>query len=332
MPDIRLTQLSLWSQDQLGQTVSLSPVSGDASFRRYFRAQTQDGRHFIAMDAPPEKENSRPFVEICQHLLNNEIPVPSIHAVSLQQGFMLLEDFGDEQLLSHLHAESVELLYGEALRILSTLQIHVPHTHLPSYDKALLSREMGLFKEWYIGRHLQRQLSQIENQTLQKTEQILIESALAQPQVFVHRDYHSRNLMLIEQADEVALGVIDFQDAVSGPITYDLASLLRDCYIAWPDEDVLKWVYTYYEKLKSANIIRCDASTFIRWFDLMGIQRHMKAVGIFSRLNYRDNKPSYLDDIPRTLDYIINASQRYPELEAFSTLIQCLIENPEKET
>jgi len=182
---------------------------------------------------------------------------------------------------------------------------------------------MSLFTDWYLNKHLQITLSTADLETLHSAEQYLIDNALEQKQVFVHRDYHSRNLMYLND-DTRNIGIIDFQDAVSGPITYDLVSLLRDCYISWPESDVSHWVTLHHQQLCQSGLIDCDLSTFIRWFDLMGIQRHMKAVGIFARLNYRDNKPSYLDDIPRTLNYLISVSQRYPELKTFSNLISML--------
>lgn len=328
MSDSRLEQLHQWAEQSLQYAVDITPVSGDASFRRYFRVtakdQTQASTDWIAMDAPPDKEDSQPFVDIAQQLAAKLVHVPHIQALDLAQGFMLLEDLGDIQLLHVLNnndqpdLNAAEQHYGDALRALLHLQTHVDGSQLPAYNRELLSREMSLFTDWFLGTHLRISLSNTEQQRLQLCMNALIASALEQPNVFVHRDYHSRNLMVVK---ENSPGIIDFQDAVYGPITYDLVSLLRDCYIAWPDTAVQQWVSNYHKNAVLNGLTNCDAETFHRWFDFMGVQRHMKAIGIFARLNHRDGKSSYLNDIPRTLTYVETVCDRYETLKPLGELI-----------
>jgi hypothetical protein len=219
--------------------------------------------------------------------------------------------------------ETVERLYGDAMDALISLQVsHAVECSLPGYDRQLLWNEMELFREWYLGRHLGYEQTASEGRALDQVYEVLIDSALQQPQVCVHRDYHSRNLMVVEQNNP---GVLDFQDAVRGPVSYDLVSLLRDCYIRWPRERVEGWVLDYHQRAEQAGIIRdISGQQFLRWFDLMGVQRHLKASGIFARLNYRDGKPGYLEDIPRTLGYVAEVAAGYPELEALSGLLQAV--------
>ncbi|MDH5785660.1 MAG: phosphotransferase [Chromatiales bacterium] len=314
----RLEQLNHWLSRDLGLSdYEIAPASADASFRRYFRV-SRDGESHIAMDAPPDKEDSRPFLTVGSALFEAGLHVPQIHHHDLEQGFMLLSDLGSTPYLTVLNEQSVERLYGDAMGALAVMQSCVDAGELPPYDEALLRREMALFTDWFLGTHLGLELSDSERQLLEDTFSQLVQSALEQPQVFVHRDYHSRNLMVCGHNP----GIIDFQDAVNGPVTYDLVSLLRDCYIAWPRELVEEWVQGYHDIALDHGIIRQPMSgQFLRWFDLMGVQRHLKAIGIFARLNHRDGKPGYLNDIPRTLGYVEEVSGRYPELADFAAFI-----------
>lgn len=317
--DSRLTQLHEWIKENLGSIeYSLIPVSGDASYRRYFRL-TSNNYQFIAVDSPPEKESNNEFVNVT-HLLEAEgLPVPHIHYSSLDFGFFLLDDLGDDLYLNLLNEKNADELYGKALDALLIIQ-QTPATSLPLYDKKLLLQEMELFREWFLIKHLSLSLSENEKLLLNVIFRKLADNALEQPQVFVHRDFHSRNLMQIKGKHP---GIIDYQDAVQGPITYDLVSLLRDCYIQWPNEKVIEKVGKYYKQvIENDSIENIAEKTFIKWFDLMGIQRHLKAIGIFSRLNIRDNKPNYLQDIPRTLNYIKTVAINYPEIIELSELIE----------
>ena len=317
--DPRLAQLDEWIKETLGVSdFSLDPVSGDASFRRYFRFKS-DKAQYIAVDAPPEKESNESFINIT-HLLESEgLPVPHIFFSSLDFGFFLLDDFGDTLLLEVLDKKNAAELYKSALDALLIIQ-QTPNASLPKYDNSLLMTEMELFREWYLQKHLSIVLSYTEQKLLDDAFNLLAESALNQPQVFVHRDYHSRNLIKINNTYP---GIIDYQDAVCGPITYDLVSLLRDCYIKWPQQQIESWALTYRDQIVKKNIIeKIDDQTFLKWFDLMGIQRHLKAIGIFSRLNIRDNKPNYLHDIPRTLEYVKVVAPMYEETQMLANLIQ----------
>ncbi len=316
--DTRQKQLNQWIHEILGvQEYKLTPISGDASFRRYFRLLFKDQK-FIAVDAPPEKENNLPFIEITHLLESENLPVPHIYFSSLDFGFFLLTDFGDTLLLDILDINNVDHFYNKALEALSVIQ-QTPANSLPNYTKQLLLTEMELFRDWYLGRYLNLELTNQENDLLDQVFTNLIKNALTQPQVFVHRDYHSRNLM---QIDASYPGIIDYQDAVCGPVTYDLVSLLRDCYINWPVSQVEEWALNYRKKLIDMKIIQnIDTKKFLKWFDLMGIQRHLKAIGIFSRLNLRDNKPDYLYDIPRTLNYIKEIAPKYVETKELAEFL-----------
>jgi len=311
----RLLQLEQWVKSLIAsKTVSfdrdwvVTPVSGDASFRRYFRL-TEAERSWILVDAPPEKENSTPFVSIARAWKSQDISVPDVIEADFDQGFMLLEDFGDDLLFSDLNESSVDRLYGLAVDELLAIQ-KVGHSELPVYDTALLQREMHLFSEWFVGRLLGRVISDQEQMMLDDLFGLLVSSALEQPVVTVHRDYHSRNLMRLENG---RLGVIDFQDAVAGPITYDLVSLLKDCYIAWPEQQVASWVSDYKQKVQGQGLLpeSIDDSVFVRWFDFMGLQRHIKVLGIFARLDIRDGKSAYLHDIPQVMAYVLEALGKY---------------------
>ena len=330
--DQRLRQLERWVEQHLGLHFPewsageylIAPASADASFRRYFRlTHNQNPQTLIVMDAPPEKEDSAPFVAIAETLQHCGVQAPELHAVDLEQGFMLLSDLGSTPYLNQLNGERVERLYDDAMEALLLLQQRWPSDdhRLPEYDRALLMREMELFREWYLQVHRQHSLSVAEQQMLDQQFELLAGVALEQPKVAVHRDYHSRNLMVTVESNP---GVIDFQDAVWGPVTYDLVSLLRDCYIDWPQQDIERWVAHYHQQSQQRNLISETISLqqFQRWFDWMGVQRHLKATGIFARLNHRDGKPGYLDDIPRTLNYVIGVSGAYPELEPLHTFVR----------
>jgi len=308
----RVESLARWLMQALAlPPFELEPASSDASFRRYFRIRF-DGETRIAMDAPPEKEDMRPFVRVAGQFRAIGLNVPEVLAENYPEGFLLLTDLGSRSYLSALNESSVERLYGDALGALASLQACGPGGGtLPPYDRALLMSEMGLFRDWYLGRHRAVRLSESEDRMLEETFRLLADSALAQPKVAVHRDYHSRNLMVHPHNP----GILDFQDAVFGPLTYDLVSLLRDCYIAWPRERVEEWARGYHDLALQHGILDTrDEELFLRWFDLMGVQRHLKAIGIFARLNHRDGKAGYLEDIPRTLGYVYDVSGRYPEL------------------
>lgn len=318
LDDLRTIAMLDWLENDLLLTiVSSEPASSDASFRRYFRIKAIEGQ-FIVMDAPPEKEDIELFIRVAELLANSNVNVPTIFQQNLTEGFLLLEDFGSHCFLDQLTSETVNTLYQSAFDALFKLQsaTHLLDSSLPLYNQQLLQRELGIFEEWFLGHALDIQISPSVWKTLCT---ILVTTALEQPIVCVHRDYHSRNLMVLT---ENSPGVIDFQDAVIGPITYDLVSLLRDCYIAWPDHQVDEWVAMYYQKLTQAQLINCTPTCFKYWFDLMGMQRHLKAIGIFSRLHLRDSKSNYLNDIPRTLNYISDVCANHQALFEFGDVIK----------
>ncbi|MCK5728468.1 MAG: phosphotransferase [Methylococcales bacterium] len=311
--DKRATALLCWLKNDLSLTVNtFEPASSDASFRRYFRVTHPQGT-YVVMDAPPDKENTEPFIRIARLLKDANVNVPHIHHSNLPQGFLLLDDFGAVCLLDQLNASNAQKLYLNAFDELFKLQTNLSPkaSKLPVYDASLLTQELSLFYNWFSQQLIGETIPETIKQNLNS---LLSESALAQPQVCVHRDYHSRNLMLI---DTDTIGVIDFQDAVIGAITYDLVSLLRDCYITWSEGSVESWLNRYYQRLLAHNMVDVSFKDFKRWFDLMGLQRHMKAIGIFARLHLRDQKSGYLADIPRTMAYIETVCQQYSELEGF---------------
>ncbi len=317
----RQSQLENWLRTDCGLSdFTLKPASEDASFRRYFRVFLADGCTRIVMDAPPEKENCRSFVDVARRLQQAGVHAPEIYAENVQQGFLLLEDLGKRSYLDVLDDENVERLYGDALAALMTMQACIDPAGLPDYDRDLLLTEMSLFPQWLLQRHLALDLSEYEQSMLDDTFAALADAALEQPRVFVHRDYHSRNLM----ADiEHPPGVIDFQDALRGPVTYDLVSLLRDCYIDWPSTRVNEWAWGYFQLCVQSGVLQDQhENRFLYWFDLMGAQRHLKAAGIFARLNHRDGKPGYLADIPRTLTYIVELGDRREELGRLAKFIE----------
>ena len=309
----RFAEIQAWLRDELGLTAfTMVPASSDASFRRYFRVGLGDSSH-IVMDAPPDKEDSRPFVAVAQAMAALGLNVPRILEADLARGFLLLSDLGSRHYLQALNAETADRLYGDALKALRSLQAApVEGAGLPEYDRALLLREMALFRDWYVVRHRGMTVGEGLDEVLTQSFAFLADEAMAQPRVWVHRDYHSRNLMVTAAQNP---GILDFQDAVIGPVTYDLVSLLRDCYVSWPRERVAQWLGGYFAAQRADGRLQgVEQEQFTRWFDLMGIQRHLKAIGIFARLNHRDAKPGYLADIPRTLEYVIEVSGHYPEL------------------
>ncbi|MFT5131707.1 MAG: aminoglycoside/choline kinase family phosphotransferase [Gammaproteobacteria bacterium] len=314
----RLSMLHQWLRVDLDmKSYDLACASEDASFRRYYRV-VSDGDSHIVMDAPPDKEDCRAFLDVTERLLRSGINVPIVYAQDLQKGFLLLSDLGRSLYLDKLCDENADALYTDAIRSLVKMQIHAPLNNLPSYSESLLMQEMCLFRDWLLERHCQISLNTTEQSQLNEVFQLLSESATKQAQVFVHRDFHSRNLILNDRNP----GVIDYQDAVTGPVSYDLVSLLKDCYIKWPLSKVDRWVQLYLEFLAEASDLQIGKDEFKRHFDLMGVQRHLKASGIFARLNHRDGKPDYLKDIPRTLSYIVDLSNDYPELKNLIALLQ----------
>lgn len=293
------------------EVADITMIAGDASFRRYFRFKHND-TSYVLMDAPPEHEDCLPFVQIATIWITFGVRVPRILAKDLQQGFLLLEDFGDQLLRASLTKVSVDQLYAKAMDELHRIQT-LPAQNLPLYDQALLTREMSLFREWFLSSWLQIELTDDEEACLAKVEALLIESAQQQPQSVVHRDYHSRNLMLLPN-DQI--GVIDFQDAVIGAVTYDLVSLLRDSYVHWPETQVKGWVKEFY--LSSPWQEQLTLTQFEQAFDWMGMQRQLKVCGIFVRLCQRDGKAGYLQDIPLTFRNLMQSAERYPQFFEFS--------------
>lgn len=317
----RLHLLQKWLNQTLDSAdIRLEPASGDASFRRYFRATLEDGRHFVVMDAPPDLEDSAPFVRVAEQLGQIGLHVPRIVETDLDRGFLLLEDLGDDQYLGKLDDASADRLYGDALEALAVMQASGPTDFLPPYDRELLLTELELFRHWLCGEHLGLTLTPADEVMLDEVFRLLIGNALEQPQVFVHRDYHSRNLMVSEAPSP---GILDFQDAVTGAVTYDLVSLLKDAYIRWPLPRVDEWAWGYFDLAVRSGILEpLHEAEFQRWFDLMGVQRHVKVAGIFARLYRRDNKPGYLQDIPLVLEYIQEVAPRYPALTGLAELIE----------
>ena len=319
MPD-RSTLLNQWLE-QLGyRDYRLSAASEDASFRSYLRLEC-GADSFVVMDAPPQQEPCDHFIAIAHKLRGAGLNAPEIIASNLADGFLLLTDFGSADYLSQLDAQTEGPLYADALAALLAMQTGIDADALPEYDEAMLQREMDLFHDWFMVKLLGVELNGPQQAIWQGIKQLLVENALAQPQVFVHRDYHSRNLMKLERHNP---GILDFQDAVRGPVTYDLVSLLRDCYVAWPTARVDQLVLDYYESARANGLVDVGAARFKCWFDLMGVQRHLKAVGIFSRLNIRDGKPGYLKDIPRTLGYVCQVCADEAPLAGLSALIEQL--------
>lgn len=329
--DTRQQQLQDWLNIVLTAQGSeanfkLTVASADASFRRYFRVHLPDSyvghSSLIAMDAPPPQEDCAPFVRIAELFLAAGLNVPKVIAQDLQQGFLLLSDLGDDTYLSQLQSDSVAKLYGDATDALIKLQLASKAKVLPNYDEALLTREMQLFPDWYVTKHLNTTLNNEQQTVLNNTFAVLNKNILAQGQVYVHRDYHSRNLMLTQDNNP---GVLDFQDAVYGAITYDLVSLLKDAYISWEEERIIDWAVRYWQPAKKAGLpVPDDFSEFYRDFEWMGAQRHIKVLGIFARLSHRDGKNAYLNDMPLVMNYLRKVCERYVELRPMLRLLNQL--------
>jgi hypothetical protein len=325
--DRRVQALSAWLQTQPERwridVASLRPASADASFRRYFRvdAPGHDGRTLVVMDAPPEREDTRPFIRVASLLVQAGLNAPAIIARDVEQGFLLLSDLGSVTYLSALTPGNADVLYGDAIAALVKWQLASRPGVLPPYDEALLQRELKLFPDWYVERHLQHALTDSERQTLEQQTRLILAACLAQPSVYVHRDYMPRNLMVTTPNP----GILDFQDAVFGPITYDVASLVRDAFISWEEERVLDWTVRYWERARAAGLpVEPDFGDFYRAFEWMGLQRHLKVLGIFARINYRDGKPQYLTDTPRFVRYVRTVTQRYGALTPLARLFDRL--------
>ncbi|MGH8583832.1 MAG: aminoglycoside phosphotransferase family protein [Gammaproteobacteria bacterium] len=311
--------LKHWLQNVLAtDCADLTPASSDASFRRYWRVSHQ-GESLIVMDAPPEKEDCRSYIAIAQRLIAAGLTAPRIVGRDVEHGFLLLTDLGNRIYLQELNGDKVARLYGDAINAILAMQARVKGHGLPAYGREMLMREMELFREWLLRWHLGISLTLNEHDMLTDSFGLLADAALSQPQAFVHRDYHSRNLMVIGSNNP---GILDFQDAVIGPVSYDLVSLLRDCYICWPRAQVIAWATRYFEQAVESGVLGAlNLATFLRCFDWMGIQRHLMAGGIFARLWHRDEKNGYLKDIPRTLGYITEVSAEYPELQGLHDFI-----------
>ena len=299
---------------------SLTPASSDASFRRYFRWQAE-GRSLILMDAPPPQEDCRPFVRIAALLADSGVHVPRILAQDLERGFLVLGDLGRQTWLEVLNADNADALFEQALQALVRFQRMPGADALPPYDDALLRRELQLFPDWYLQRHLGVELNEVQRDQWQRVCDLLVGSALAQPRVFVHRDYMPRNLMLSEPNP----GILDFQDAVHGPISYDVTSLFKDAFLSWPEERVQAWLQRYWQLAREAGLaVPAEFAEFQRMSDLMGVQRHLKVIGIFARICHRDGKPKYLADVPRFFAYIEAVLARRPELAVLGELLASL--------
>jgi N-acetylmuramate 1-kinase len=320
MEDLRKHILQKWLIDSCClEGVVLHAMPGDASFRRYFRVQHAT-KTYVAMDAPIERDDSRPYIAISKALHTMGLHTPQIIYSDLEQGFLLLTDLGDRQLLKELNTSNAEWLYGRALNALAILQScsHVPDLKIPPFTAHFMRQELMLFQEWFLETYLKLNLSDTTQKMLTRVFDRLVESIVEQPLVFMHRDYHSANLMVLPEHN---IGILDFQDAFMGPVTYDLVSLLRDCYIAWPDELINKLVLRYHEQLN----LSVSSDEFNHWFDWMGLQRHMKTLLTFSRKFERDHNSNYLQHIPRTLDYITNVSAKYPPLSDFHLFFEEMV-------
>lgn len=323
----RLQQLNIWLQNLYPNTTfTLTPASADASFRRYFRATFADGSTKVVMDAPPEHEDCTPFLHVAKLFEQAGAHVPHVYAQDLTQGFLLLSDLGNTTYLQALDSSTAPKLYGAATDALIKMQLTSNAAELPPYDQALLRRELDLFPEWYIAKHLGVTLSERQRAKLEEVYTRILANNLAQPNVYVHRDFHSRNLMVVADNNP---GVIDFQDAVYGPITYDLASLFKDAYIQWEEADIMDWLIRYWERARKAGLpVRADFGEFYRDYEMMGVQRHIKVLGIFARLYHRDGKDGYLKDMPLVFDYLYKASARYIDLKPLQVLLEEL--HPQK--
>jgi len=357
---LRQQQITEWLHGRFpGETFTLAPASADASFRRYFRATFSSGATQVIMDAPPQHEDCHPFLHVAKLFEEAGAHVPHVYAQDLQQGFLLLSDLGNTTYLQALNTDTARELYGAATDALINIQLASRENELPPYDEALLRRELNLFPEWYVAKHLGVTLSGKRQATLEECFRRILANNLAQPRVYVHRDYHSRNLMYIEpplsnsldkttshstrppetaakslvipQAGErtnengnflISPGILDFQDAVYGPITYDLASLFKDAYIKWEEAEIMDWMIRYWEKARKAGLpVRADFGEFYRDYEWMGVQRHIKVLGIFARLYHRDGKDGYLKDMPLVMGYLRRTCERYIDLKPLLNLL-----------
>ena len=317
--DSRGAALSGWLRDTLPTpSFRLEPASEDASFRRYFRVRT-DTRTWIAMDAPPPMEDCGPFVSVLGLLRDAGVNAPALHAADVERGFLLLDDLGSRPYLDVLDEGNADALYRDAFDALLDMQCRIGSGQVPPYDARKLRDELHLFRQWFLARHLGIELDGALSPALDETFDSLVRTCTEQPRTFVHRDYHSRNLMYLDGHNP---GVIDFQDAVEGPLTYDLVSLLRDVYIRWPDDRVAGWVDACHDRAVARGLVGAGRARFRRWFDLTGIQRHLKIAGIFARLWHRDGKRRYLDDLPLTLEYLAEVAPRYAETEAVVRVLE----------
>jgi aminoglycoside/choline kinase family phosphotransferase len=332
MQDTRFELLKLWLKNlpsSYGLDIdSISAASSDASFRRYFRVLSTINpvQSYIVMDAPVDKEDTRPFIHVAKLLWQANIDAPQIYEENLNEGFLLLSDLGNQTLLQRLNPKNAFDYYQVVNRVLVQMQKNTPINQLPLYDEALLQREMHLFPDWYLNQHVNYLLNDSEKNELESIFSQLVKNNLSQPQLFVHRDFHSRNLMV---TNDGKLGVIDFQDAVIGPITYDLVSIYRDAYISWEEEQQMDWVVRYWELAKKEQLpVNQDFGEFYRDFEWMGLQRHLKVLGIFARLYHRDGKDGYLKDIPLVLNYAEKVAGRY---SIFKPLLRILDKSQNKQ-
>lgn len=316
--DTRLATLTAWAKQVLAtEALEIAPASADASFRRYFRIR-RDHETFIAMDAPPDKEDVRPFLHVANLMAAAGVHAPRAVAEDVANGYLLLTDLGTQTYLDVLDEANADELFSTAMDALIKWQLISKPGVLPAYDEALLRRELNLFPDWYVARHLNITLSDKQQATLNRMFEVIIRNNLAQASVFVHRDYMPRNLMISTPNP----GVLDFQDAVYGPISYDVASLFRDAFISWPEARVIDWVARYWERARNAALpVPEDFGQFYRDVEWMGLQRHLKVLGIFARINYRDGKPKYLADTPRFIAYVRHAVQRYDDLRPLLRLL-----------
>ncbi|MBU0622193.1 MAG: phosphotransferase [Gammaproteobacteria bacterium] len=316
----RQKQLTDWLSSLFpNEKFTIEPASADASFRRYFRATFADGTTRVVMDAPPQHEDCKPFLHVGKLFEDAGTHVPHVYAQDLSQGFLLLSDLGNTTYLHALTKDNAKQLYGAATDALIRIQLASKEDELPPYDEALLRRELNLFPEWYIAKHLGVTLSDKQQAKLEEVFKRILTNNLAQPCVYVHRDYHSRNLMVTEENNP---GIIDFQDAVYGPITYDLASLFKDAYIRWEEEEIMDWLIRHWEKARKAGLpVRADFGEFYRDYEMMGVQRHIKVLGIFARLYHRDGKDGYLKDMPLVMEYLVRACERYIDLKPLHNLL-----------
>jgi aminoglycoside/choline kinase family phosphotransferase len=313
-----------WARQATGQqTLELEPASADASFRSYWRGYV-DGQPVIVMDSPPDREDPAPWIAIGKRLADAGVHVPKVMVADVAQGFLLIEDLGTRTYLPELDEGTVDALYGDALDALLRMQMHVDTSGLPAFDHAWQTIEMEIMPTWLLERHLGVSLACGEWDVVENAFTAIMQVIAEQPRAFMHRDYHSRNLLVTMDRSP---GVIDFQGAMSGPVTYDLASLLRDAYIVWDNERVEGWVEAYRLRLLDARLLdeTVDTDRFRRWFDLTGLQRHIKILGLFCRLCYRDGKPGYLDDLPRVLRYVLDTARRHADVAPLADLIEAKI-------